>query len=71
MPKSVTVKRILSYAWLSFRRNGWLTTATILVMTLTLFVIWGLLLTSVVANTILNDFESKIDISIAFKKGTA
>lgn len=71
MPKSVTVRRILSYAWLSFWRNGWLTTATILIMTLTLFVIGGLLLTSVVANTVLNDLESKIDISIAFKKGTA
>jgi len=69
MAKGVTLKRVITYAWLSFRRNGWLSTATILVMVLTLFVIGGLLLVSVIANTILNDLEQKIDISIAFKKG--
>lgn len=68
MSTRVTFKRILVQAWLSFRRNGWLATATILVMMLTLFVIGGLLLVSVVANTILNDLENKIDISVAFKR---
>ncbi len=70
MAKTVTLKRIITYGWISFRRNGWLSTATILVMMLTLFVIGGLLLTSVVANTILRDLEGKIDISMSFKKGT-
>lgn len=70
MPKRVTFKRVLVNAWLSFRRNGWLSTATILVMMLTLFVIGGLLLVSVVANTILNDLENKIDISMSFRKAT-
>lgn len=63
-------RRILTYAWLSFRRNGWLAAATILVMMLTLFVIGGLLLASVVANTILGDLENKIDISVSFRLGT-
>lgn len=67
MTKLVTIKRILTYAWLSFRRNGWLSAATILVMMLTLFVIGGLIMMSVVANTILNDLEKKIDISVSFK----
>lgn len=71
MPKTVTLKRIITYAWLSFRRNGWLSAATILVMMLTLLVIGGLLIVSVVANTILGDLEQKIDISVSFKKGTA
>lgn len=70
MPKRVTFKRILTNAWLSFRRNGWLSTATILVMMLTLFVIGGLLLVSVVANTVLDDLEQKIDISMSFRKAT-
>ena len=70
MSKTVTLKRVVTYAWLSFRRNGWLSAATILVVMLTLFVIGGLLLVSVVANTILNDIESKIDISVSFRKGT-
>ncbi len=70
MAKRITFKRVLTYAWHSFRRNGWLSTATIVVMMLTLFVIGGLLLASVVANTVLRDLEDKIDISVAFKKGT-
>ncbi len=70
MPRIVTLKRLLTYAWLSFRRNGWLSTATILVMMLTLFVIGGLTMLSVVANTVLNDLENKIDIAVFFKLGT-
>lgn len=53
-------------SWLAFRRNGLLSTATVLVMTLTLFVIGGLLLMSVVAHTVLGDLENKIDISVYF-----
>lgn len=68
MSAHIAFKRILVQAWLSFRRNGWLATATILVMMLMLFVIGGLLLASVVANTILNDLENKIDISLSFKR---
>lgn len=67
MPTRVTFKRILVQAWVSFRRNGWLSTATILVMMLTLFVIGGLILVSVIANTVLSDLENKIDISVSFK----
>lgn len=70
MSKTIKLKRIITYAWLSFKRNGWLSTATLLVMALTLFVIGGLLLVSVVANTILNDLENKIDISVLFKLKT-
>ena len=70
MAAKVTLKRMANYAWLSFRRNGWLSTATILVKMLTLFVIGGLLLVSVIANTVLNDLENKIDISLSFKRGT-
>lgn len=68
MAKRITLKRVFQYAWLSFRRNAWLSAATVLVMTLTLFVIGGLLLTSVIAATILGDLEKKIDISVSFKR---
>ena len=71
MPKRITFRRVLTYGWLSFRRNGWLSTATILVMMLMLFVIGGLLLISVVSNTVLNDLENKIDISMSFRKNTS
>lgn len=70
MTKRITLKRVFTYAWLSFRRNGWLSTATILVMMMMLFVMGGLLLVSVIANTVLNGLENKIDISVAFKQAT-
>lgn len=66
MSSNITFKRIMKTSWLAFRRNGPLSTATVLVMTLTLFVIGGLLLSSVVAHTILGDLENKIDISVYF-----
>ncbi|KKU52801.1 MAG: hypothetical protein UX72_C0002G0032 [Parcubacteria group bacterium GW2011_GWA2_47_10] len=47
-------------------RNGWLSTATILVMTLTLFVIGGLILMGVAAQVVLGDLEGKIDIAVYF-----
>lgn len=58
-------------SWLAFRRNGLLSTATVLVMTLTLFVMGGLLLMSVVAHTVLGDLENKIDISVYFVPSAA
>lgn len=70
MSAKVTFKRAIGQAWMSFRRNGWLSTATILVMMLTLFVIGGLVLVSVIANTVLSDLENKIDISVSFKNAT-
>ena len=62
----ITLKRILKYGYLSFRRNGWLSTATILVMVLVLFVLGGLVFVGAFANTVLTAFESKIDVSVYF-----
>src|SRR3989344_2541165 len=67
----MTLKRILVAAWRSFRRNGWLSTATILVMMMTLFVIGGLLMLSVVTNAVLTELERKIDISVSFEQNTS
>ncbi len=64
--KNLTFRRILHTAWLGFIRNSWLSVATILVMTLTLFVLGGLMLTSVIANTVVQSLEDKIDISVYF-----
>src|SRR3989344_8404802 len=61
-----SIQRVLRSAVLSFRRNGLLSTATVLVMVLTLFVIGGLLLSSVLMNTILDRLEERIDVSVYF-----
>lgn len=61
-----TFKRIVKSGWLSFKRNGWLSAATIMVMVLVLFVLGGLVFLGALANTMLAAFESKIDISVYF-----
>lgn len=61
-----TIKRIIKYGYLSFRRNGWLSTATILVMALVLFVLGNLVFLGALANSVLAALESKIDISVYF-----
>jgi cell division transport system permease protein len=64
----VTLKRIIKSGYLSFRRNGWLSTATILVMSLVLFVLGSLLFLGAFADTVLRSIETKIDISVYFAK---
>lgn len=61
-----TLKRIIKAGCLSFRRNGWLSTATILVMVLVLFVLGNLIFIGALAGTALSALESKIDISVYF-----
>lgn len=60
-------KRVIKWALKNFWRNGWLSTATISIMVLTLLVITILLMVNVVANAILDNLEKKIDISVYFK----
>jgi len=66
----VTLKRIIRAGFLSFRRNGWLSTATIIVLAMMLFVLGNLILLGVLAETVLNTLESKIDVSVYFRPET-
>ena len=63
-------KRIIKWAFKNFWRNGWLSTATVSIMVLTLLVITALLMVNIVANAVLGNLEKKIDISVYFKLGT-
>ena len=71
MMLQITLKRIIRSGYLNFRRNGWLSTATILVMVMALFVLGWLMMFSVVANTALSSLENKIDISVYFKNNSS
>lgn len=62
----VTFRRIIKSGYLSFRRNGWLSTATILVTALVLFVLGNLVFLGAFTNKALSALESKVDISIYF-----
>lgn len=63
---NVTLKRVFRSGYLSFRRNGWLSTATVMVMVMVLFVMGSILVLGAFAGTVLEALESKIDISVYF-----
>ena len=63
----VTFKRMMRGGYHGFVRNGWLSTATIMVMSLVLFVMGMLIFMGALANSVLISLESKIDISVYFK----
>ncbi|MEK7098890.1 MAG: permease-like cell division protein FtsX [Patescibacteria group bacterium] len=64
--KFITLQRVLRAGFLGFRRNGWLSTATTMVMALVLFVLGNLVFVGAFADTALRSLESKIDITVYF-----
>ncbi len=64
---ATTLARIIKYGFQSFRRNGWLTVASVNVMTLALIVANGLIIFSVITETAVASLQDKIDISVYFK----
>ena len=66
MGSFTTFKRVLKAGCLSFFRNGWLSTATIIVMSLMLFVMGNLIFISAFADTAIKMFQSKIDVTVYF-----
>lgn len=66
-----TLSRIIHFGLKSFWRNGLLSTATVLVMLLALFVSLGLIVFSEVKDTAVVSLKEKIDIVVYFKTNTA
>lgn len=62
----VTLIRIVKSGVLNFWRNGWLSTATVFITTLTLITWTGLLLLNVVVTSVLDALSNKVDISVYF-----
>lgn len=60
-------KRVFRSGFVGFWRNGVVSAASILVVTVTLVVIGSLLLASAYLNSTLNNLKSKVDISVSFK----
>lgn len=65
-----TLWRIIKSGWQSFTRNYWLSTATVAVMILALFIMAGLMLFNVMTQAIVANLESRVDISVYFNKDT-
>lgn len=62
----LTLNRIIKSGFLNFWRNGWLSTATILIMTVALTTWTSIFLLNVVLTSVLNILEEKVDISVYF-----
>jgi cell division transport system permease protein len=62
-----SISRIIKSGWASFWRNKWLSSAAVLVMSLTIFGITSLILVNVLINSLTATLEDKIDISVYFK----
>ena len=65
------ISRIFHFGFKNFWRNGWLTTVTVVIMTLALFVFIGLILFNVVTSAAAASIQDKIDISVYFNTNTA
>lgn len=63
----IFLARIIKSGFQSFIRNGLLSSATVVVMTLTLLVCSGLIIFGNATTSVIQSIESKIDISIYFK----
>ncbi len=63
--------RILKFGGKGFRRNGWLSTATVAITTLALMVFVGLILFGVITRQAVVSIQDKIDISVYFKNNTS
>lgn len=61
-----TTKRITRYGLVGFIRNGFVSLAAILIMTITLFVVAGLLISGAALNSVLKQLTNKVDVTVYF-----
>src|SRR3989339_338692 len=60
------LKRIIVSGYRNFTRSGFTSVASILVMTITLFVVTSLIFVQAALNSSLNDIKEKVDVTIYF-----
>jgi len=65
------ISRIFHFGFKNFWRNGWLSTATVAIMTLALFVFASLIIFGVITDHAANSIQDKIDISVYFNTNTS
>jgi len=65
----IHAKRIIRSGWHSFVRSGFTSIASVLIMTITLFVITSLIFVQASLNSSLNEIKEKVDVTIYFVPG--
>lgn len=63
-----TIQRVFKNGLVNFYRNGWLSTATISIMIVTLLVVSSLMVLSVMTSAAVETLQNKIDITVYFTK---
>ncbi len=66
--KRITFQRVLKSGVVSFFRNGLVSLATVLVMSLSLLMLASVFMGSVFLSTFIQDLQAKVDVSVYFKK---
>src|SRR4051794_23783210 len=59
-------KRIIRAGFVNFWRNGFVSLASVLVMTITLFVLGSIIFTNVLLRSALDQIKDKVDINVYF-----
>lgn len=62
----VNAKRIARYGLIGFVRNGFISLAAVLIMTITLFVVAGLMISGAALNSVLHELTNKVDVTVYF-----
>lgn len=62
----LNTKRIIKAGFISFARNGFVSLSSVLIMTVTLFVLGGMLFTGALLRSSLSELESKVDVNVYF-----
>jgi cell division transport system permease protein len=63
----LSAQRVARYGVAGFVRNGFVSLAAVLVMTLTLFVLANVIISNAAMKSTLEDIQSKVDVSVYFK----
>lgn len=66
--KMLKLKRTFNEGFINFRRNGWLSFATVLILSISLYIISFTAILAVATNIILKNIQDKINISVYFKQ---
>jgi cell division transport system permease protein len=62
----ITIKRVLKSGWTNFKRNGVVSSASVLVTTITLSVIMALFLFNAALSSMIGSLQDKVDITVYF-----
>ncbi len=62
----ITTKRVARYGLIGFIRNGFISLAAIMIMTITLFVVAGLLIAGAALQSTLQQLTDKVDVNVYF-----